>query len=364
MTTSGEVRVGICAIAKDAGAYLEEWVVYHHLQGYRPIVVYAHECADNSHAVLARLSKFGLCEWQPFVTPATGRPQTIAYGLGLELLRSRVDWVAFLDLDEFLVTPGHSSIQGFLADHDQRRAIAVNRKTFSRAADLAGAPELVFEHCTRCAPADADANRAIRVLARIDAIQTVSAQTAQFVAGIVYETATGEAIAEHSIRSERVDHELIRVNHYARDAADDGSDTEIVRWAEPVRTLIADLRDGDLDELYEQLDAEQRRTGQLQTQVERLRAALRATTSRNDSLQAALQAEARRIEDLEREVDELHRRLGDAGQLVARIADSTSWRVGSRAVRVARRATLQSAGGQSALELAARALEERTPPPP
>ena len=373
MPASSDLRVGICAIAKDEGSYLEEWVVYHHLQGYNPIRVYAHECSDNSHAVLARLAKYGLCEWEAFVSPPNRKPQWIAYQQGMGVMRARADWLAFIDLDEFLVTPRHSTIQAFLAEYGHLGALAVNWKMFGSNGHLRREPGFVIERFTGCAHHDFSSNRSIKMLARTDLIDVPRVHTAHFVPGAVYQTVLGEPIGEHVGTSERVSHDLIRVHHYVTrsleewehtreefDAQDrnEERDTEILRWVEPMEELIADLRAADLDDVYLELDAEQRRVRRLATQVTQLEEQLRFATSRSDSLQLALQAETRRAEALEGEVTALRERIGDAGELVARIADSTSWRVGERAVRVARLATLRGPGVGSPLDVAARALSE------
>ena len=47
-----ELRVAICAIAKNEGPYLREWVAYHHLLGFDPIIVYDHESDDESPGAL------------------------------------------------------------------------------------------------------------------------------------------------------------------------------------------------------------------------------------------------------------------------------------------------------------------------
>jgi len=384
MSAPSDLRVGICAIAKDEGSYLEEWVAYHHLQGYGPIRVYAHECTDNTHNVLARLAKYGLCEWEAFVSPPRRKPQWMAYQHGMEVLRPRTDWLAFIDLDEFLVTPQHRSIQAFLAEYGHLGAIGVNWKMFGSAGRLTREPGFVIERFTRCAAPDARANRSIKMLARTDTIDIPRVHTAHFVPGTVYQTVLGEPIGEHVGMSERVSHDVIRVNHYFTrsleewerkatrgrgakrsnspikhrtredfDANDhnDEVDTEILRWVEPMQTLIAELREVDLDSVYGELDAEQRRARRLQTDVTRIGEELRFAASRSTSLQVALQAESRRCDALEQEAQALR-------ELVERIADSTSWRVGTRAVRVARLATLRGSGGASALDVPARTLAD------
>jgi len=299
----------------------------------------------------------------------------------MEVLRPRTDWLAFIDLDEFLVTPRHASIQAFLAEYGHLGAIAVNWKMFGSAGKRKREPGFVTERFTRCAKQHSPANHAIKLLARTDTIDVPRVHTALFVPGTVYQTVLGEPIGEHVGRSERVTHDIIRVNHYftrsleeweekerrgrpaknvhsplqARtredfDAHDhnDETDTEILRWVEPMKALVAGLREVDLDDVYADLDVAQRRVRQLEAEATRRAEQLRFATARSDSLQAALQAQTRRCDDLE--------------QLLERIADSTSWRVGNRAVRVARLATLRGGASGPALDVAARTHGERPSP--
>lgn len=389
MTASSDLRVGICTIAKDEGSYLEEWVVYHHLQGYAPIRVYAHECSDNSHAVLARLTKYGLCEWEAFVSPRNRKPQWIAYEQGMEALRDRTDWIAFIDIDEFIVTPGHSNIHAFLAEYGQLGAIAINWKMFGSAGLARREPGLVIERFTRCASRDFTSNRSIKTLARTNLIEIPRVHTAHFAPGTVYQTVLGEPIAEHAGRSSRVDHDTIRINHYftrsleewehkaARgrgakradssikhrtqeefDAQDRNEevDKEILRWAQPIRSLAAELREADLDVVYLELDIARRRTRQLEAQVTNLRAERRAAISRANALLAALQAEIRRSELLTAQARVLTERLSAASDQLKRVAESASWRIGSNAVRVGRMAMMRRTEGRTALALSVQAL--------
>jgi hypothetical protein len=207
-------RVAICAIAKNEGAYLEEWVAYHHLIGFGPIRVYSHESTDDSEEVLARLARHGLVEWQPWSVPPDVKPQWLAYEDGLEQLRERSDWIAFIDLDEFVVMPGHDTIQEFLAQRPELDALAINWKMFGSAGHEHRGPGLVIERFTRCAPRSFGGNRAVKTLARTEAIEIPRVHTCVFAPGVRYETVDGELLDAGVGRSADVSHGVIRLNHY------------------------------------------------------------------------------------------------------------------------------------------------------
>jgi Glycosyl transferase family 2 len=213
-TEADPPRAATCAIAKNEGPYLEEWVAYHHLIGFEPILVYNHESDDDSAAVLARLARHGLAEAVPWTVPAERKPQWLAYEDGVRRLAGRADWLALIDLDEFIVLPRHSTIQDFLLEFGWLQAIAVNWKIFGSAGRQHREPAPVVERFTRCAERRFHGNRSVKTLARLDAIVTPRVHTCDFRPGVRYRTAAGEEIPPGVGRSSRVSHEVICINHY------------------------------------------------------------------------------------------------------------------------------------------------------
>jgi hypothetical protein len=207
-------RVGICAIAKNEALYLEEWVEYHRLVGFGPIRVYNHESTDNSVAVLARLQAAGHAEAVDWLAPGGKKPQWTAYEHGLAELRERTDWLAFIDLDEFVVLPQHDSIQAFIADHTHLDALAINWRMFGSSGHERHEPGLVVERFTRCARPSYAGNRSVKSLARTAVIEVPRVHTCHFTEGTAYETVLGEQIPRSTGKSRAVSHDVIRINHY------------------------------------------------------------------------------------------------------------------------------------------------------
>lgn len=207
-------RVAICAMAKNEGRYLEEWVVYHHLLGFAPIVVYNHESTDDSAAVLDSLAAEGLAAWVQWSAPPKKKPQWVAYEDAMVRLKGRTDWIAFIDLDEFFVLPRHETIQDFLREHGDRGAIAVNWKMFGSSGLEHHEPGLVIERFTGCAKRTFKGNHAVKTLARFDLVETPRVHTCHFALGTVYQTVLGEEIGFMVGTSDEVSHDIIRLNHY------------------------------------------------------------------------------------------------------------------------------------------------------
>jgi hypothetical protein len=212
--TDAVPRVAICAIAKNEGPYLEEWVAYHHLLGFDPIRIYSHESTDASAEVLDRLAAAGRAEWTPWTAPPDKKPQWLAYEDGLRELRGRADWIAFIDLDEFVVLPKHASIQAFLAEHPDLDALAINWRMFGSSGAERHEDGLVIERFTHHAKRYFSGNRAVKTLARVEAIEVPRVHTCTFAPGVVYRTISGEELGPGVGESVGVDHDTIRINHY------------------------------------------------------------------------------------------------------------------------------------------------------
>jgi hypothetical protein len=99
----------VCAVAKDEGPYLAEWVFHHLHFGFDLIHVYINRTSDASSAVLERINRshpqvtFEFIDWVDLCDPAvSAKLQTIAYARELDRSRQQnVDWLLFLDIDEF-----------------------------------------------------------------------------------------------------------------------------------------------------------------------------------------------------------------------------------------------------------------------
>jgi len=95
------MRLGICTIQRDRAPWIKEWVAFHYLVGFRKFYFFAHNCKDNTSEVLLDLQrKFDI---QAFVIGAdVERPQLKSYQYAYDNFAHEVDWMAFIDGDEFL----------------------------------------------------------------------------------------------------------------------------------------------------------------------------------------------------------------------------------------------------------------------
>ena len=106
-------RATICAVAKNEELYIDEWLQYHKFLGFDH--VHIHDNADNASSYMASLPE----KYSNFVSvthsPGLGL-QAVSYGKCVKEGANSSTWVAFIDVDEFIVLRNHTNIKAYLHD--------------------------------------------------------------------------------------------------------------------------------------------------------------------------------------------------------------------------------------------------------
>ena len=106
--------VSIMACARAETAYITEWLLYHQAIGFDHVYLYCND--EDPTALYGEVLPFSRGD-APFVTfqhfPFQGQ-QFYMMMHALRHYKDAAEWVAFLDLDEFLVLPALDDIQAFL----------------------------------------------------------------------------------------------------------------------------------------------------------------------------------------------------------------------------------------------------------
>lgn len=107
------MKIGLTSIQRDRARWLTEWVIFHHLIGVSKFYIYLHRCTDNSTDKILELQQF--FDIQCFVVPdETFRPQLASYQHAYQEFGHQVDWMGFIDGDEFLYPTNNSTIPAAL----------------------------------------------------------------------------------------------------------------------------------------------------------------------------------------------------------------------------------------------------------
>ncbi len=92
-------KIVICAIMKNEERYINEWLGFHILQGVEKFYLYDHESDDTTISTIMNgpfSSYVNIINWNY-------RPgQLLAYKHYIEKFRQEAEWVAFIDVDEFI----------------------------------------------------------------------------------------------------------------------------------------------------------------------------------------------------------------------------------------------------------------------
>ncbi len=99
--------LAVCAIVKNEGHYIYEWLLYHYVVGVRRFFIYDNNSNDNTVSEIERVPFSDLItvlRWPQI--PG----QLSAYNDAIERFRDQADWCAFIDCDEFLTPQAEFSV--------------------------------------------------------------------------------------------------------------------------------------------------------------------------------------------------------------------------------------------------------------
>lgn len=146
-------ETAIVAIARDEEPFVDEWLLYHRHLGISRFIVYDDNPLPGLQDFLAPHRDYTtVVRWynshEQFPS-SRGDRQTKAYLHSLSLLRE-YQWVAFIDLDEFLVLQQHEKIEEFLSTFkESSSSIVLHWHTFGHNGHYEDPKGLVTAELTR-----------------------------------------------------------------------------------------------------------------------------------------------------------------------------------------------------------------------
>lgn len=116
-------KVSVCAIFRDEGEILREWIEYHKIVGVEHFYLYNNFSADNYKEILEPYINEGLVtltDW-PYE-----RQQMAAYKHCADNYGDESNWIGFIDLDEFVVPNGQNqTVYDFLKDFENKASFVI-----------------------------------------------------------------------------------------------------------------------------------------------------------------------------------------------------------------------------------------------
>lgn len=209
--TEPSTYLAVCAIAKDEGPYFKEWIEWHRRMGVGKFYIYDNESTDTTREVLKPYIDAGIVEYRYF--PGYRR-QLAAYDDCLERHRFDARWIAFIDLDEFIVPMKDESITAFLKRFEDFPAVEINWLVYGSGGATKKEPGGVMTRFKRHSQPGHRLNRHVKSI--VDPRRVFTMIGCHEVARISGKAADshGDPITK-SFRDREPQQDVIRINHYA-----------------------------------------------------------------------------------------------------------------------------------------------------
>lgn len=199
-----------CAIIKDEGPYLAEWIAYHRLMGVTRFILY-----DNGSRIPLSQSVAPFTAKNDItVIPFEGRGRQMqAYTECIGRVARQTVWLSLTDIDEYLVPIKASNLIQVLKPYEGYGALGVNWQTFGSAGHKERPKGLQVNNFTSRAPEQWDWNKHIKSIIRpLKAIKALSPHHCAYKDGEVCVNEKHESV--QGPFSIPVSKEVIQVNHY------------------------------------------------------------------------------------------------------------------------------------------------------
>jgi hypothetical protein len=151
--------LSVVAIVKNETPYIAEWIEYHRLVGVQKFFIYDNESTDNLKNFLEPYIDKGIVEYTFF--PGKRR-QVFAYNDALQRYKYASFWLAFIDIDEFLVPVEAETIVDLLRSFEDVPGLEVNQVLYGSSGHQTKTKGLVLERFKDHAPFDLIENRGVK----------------------------------------------------------------------------------------------------------------------------------------------------------------------------------------------------------
>lgn len=204
--------LSVCAIAKNEGRYFPEWIEFHKMLGVQKFYIYDNESDDNTRDILLPYINSGLVEYN-FIPGK--KMQLAAYQDCLDKHRFDARWIAFIDLDEFIVPIKHENINAYLCELEQFSAIEINWLCYGSSNEKKHKNGLVIERFKNHSKLNDQLNRHVKSIVNPRCILSFSgAHEAVRISGKSVD-ASGNIIHKNFFDRAPTGQNIIRIHHYA-----------------------------------------------------------------------------------------------------------------------------------------------------
>lgn len=211
--------LAICAIFKNEAPFLKEWIEFHKLQGVQHFFLYNNNSEDDYLSFLEPYlnNEVTLVQW-PSIDDGNHlhllEVQTGAYMDCIKGQKNKIQWIACIDLDEFLFCPTGEPLTKFLDRYTSYGGVCVNWIKFGTSnVEEIPAGKLMIETLVCCNPPNHINNHSIKSIVQPHYVKTkVGAHSFGYVKGKYAVNAEGLFVPHNPAKTISLD--KIRINHY------------------------------------------------------------------------------------------------------------------------------------------------------
>ena len=157
------MKATVCLIVKNEEDCIVEWLLHYHHIGFDQVIVYDNGSSDRTAALVNDCAAKIDCRCINWTPKSSLDPQVDAYNDCVQRFGSSTDWLAFYDIDEFLISAdGLLNFKDLLERFYYASSIGLNWVMFGSNFKEDKGEELVMEAFTARAPMLFPANRNIK----------------------------------------------------------------------------------------------------------------------------------------------------------------------------------------------------------
>lgn len=209
--TQPKYQVGICAIAKDEGPYFKEWIEWHQKIGVEKFYIYDNDSTDDTKEILRPYVEAGIVEYTFF--PGF-KKQLESYDDCLKKHRFDTRWIAFIDLDEFIVPIKDKSLPEFLKRFEEFPAVEVNWLIFGSGGEKRRLPGTMMQRFRYHSQPDHILNRHVKSIVNPRMVfSMIGCHEVARISGKAADSHGNPITKNYWNREPQQD--IIRINHYA-----------------------------------------------------------------------------------------------------------------------------------------------------
>lgn len=213
---SCEHYLSICAVFQDEARWLKEWLEFHQMVGVEHFYLFNNNSTDNYADVLRPYIDRGivdLFEWPSPEEEVFYTTQVEVYNHCIELCVGHTQWLAIIDIDEFLCPVSTPDLPSFLKQHESRRGLG-GIMVFWQMYGTSWIPrlrddELLTEHMVFKLPTYDGRNHQVKTICKPQTVSRYDVHGAHYKTGFWDMTTNG-----HGGPHQPTQINQLRINHY------------------------------------------------------------------------------------------------------------------------------------------------------